>query len=75
MNSIEQAYWKHIASMSGQERVARTLALFDSVTMMIASKIRRTHPDAEGQELNRQIAMQLYRRDPDVQTLLREYDL
>lgn len=58
--------------MSGQERVARTLALFDSVTMMIAGKIRRNHPEIVGRELNRRIAKQLYRSDLAIQVLLDE---
>ncbi len=70
MNSIEQEYWKRVSAMSGQERVARSLSLFGDITTMIAHKIHRTNSGIHGRELNRQIAMQLYRRDQAVQMLL-----
>ncbi len=72
MNVVEQAYRKHVASMSGQERVARSLSLFDSVTTMIAGKIQRTHPGVVSRELTREIARQLYRNDSAIQLLLNE---
>ncbi len=72
MNVVEQAYWKHVASMSGQERVARSLSLFDSVTTMIAGKIQRKQPNVVGYELTREIARQLYRNDSAIQSFLNE---
>ena len=70
MNNIEQEYWKQVAAMSGQERVARSLSLFEDITTMIAHKIHRANSKIQGRELNRLIAMQLYRRDQAIQSLL-----
>ena len=72
MNVVEQEYWKHIVSMSGQERVARSLSLLDSVTTMIAAKIRRDQPNLVGRNLDREIARQLYRNDAAIQLLLED---
>ncbi len=69
-NIVEQGYWKQVASLSGQQRIARSLALFDCVNAMIAYKIRRRQPGITDRHLKREIAKQLYRCDPKIQVLL-----
>ena len=70
MNIVDQAYWKQVASLSGQQRIASSLALFDCVNVMIANKIRRKQPGITDRQLKREIAKQLYRGDPKIQVLL-----
>lgn len=70
MNIIEEKYWSHVMSLSGQERVARSVALLNDIQEMIALKITRTEPHLSARELKRRIAKQLYRSDPTTQRLL-----
>lgn len=70
MNAVEEKYWSHVHSMTGQQRLARSVSLLDDIRKMIAHKITRSQPNLTGRELNRRIAIQLYRNDPITQAML-----
>ena len=70
MNNLETAYRKHMASLDGKGRVARSLSLFADITTMIEKKIQREQPNLMGQPLRREVARHLYRSDRNIQSML-----
>jgi len=70
MNSIEAQYRSHCISLSGQQKIVRTLSLFDEIYSMIKRKTLSQHPALSEKDIRKKIAGILYRTDPKAQSLL-----
>lgn len=70
MDAIEREYRRRIGEWSGQERVARSIALFEEVRAMLQRKILASEPDLDEATVKRRVAECLYRTNPETQRLL-----
>jgi hypothetical protein len=71
MTEIEQEYQRKMHSLTGSERVLRSVALFDDVRRILAHQISQSMPDAKGSKLRIQLAKRLYPNDPLIDNLLK----
>lgn len=70
MSDIDREYYRRIHQLSGQERVAKTLSMFDAVCEMLRTKIIKNNPDLSDRAVKIKIAEQLYSTDTTTQTLI-----
>ena len=70
MSETEREYRKRLGQWSGQQRVARSAALFEEVRDMLRRRIAASDPDLDERAIRRRIAESLYRTDRQTQALL-----
>ena len=71
MNKIERIYREKIAAMTPQERVMRSISLYNQVHEMLRVKILRESPSLSPRELRLRVAQRMYLTDPKTQGLLK----
>jgi hypothetical protein len=69
-NPVDRAYNEYLDSLTGTERVERSIAMLNSVVGMLRHQVRRETPGIGDQELNLRVAGILYLSDPETQRLL-----
>ena len=74
MVSVEKSYRTALGRWSGQERVARSAALFSQLRAMLLLKAQREEPGLSERALMLRVAASLYRRDPETLRLLAMLD-
>jgi hypothetical protein len=70
MTEVEQAYQRKMHSLTGSERVLRSVALFEDVRRILSHQIRQSLPDASARNLRLQLTKRMYANDPRVKSLL-----
>ena len=70
MSETERKYREHYASLSGQEKVARTLSLFEEIYSMLRRRVLSENGDLSEDDVRLKIAEALYRTDSVTQHLL-----
>ena len=70
MDELERFYRERIAQWTGQQRVARSVALLEEVRAMLYRKIELSDPSLDDREIRIRVAESLYRTDPSTQRLL-----
>ncbi len=70
MSRIEKEYRQRLGRWSGQQKVARSAALFGEVREMLRRRIEASEPGLDEREVRRRIAESLYRTDRQAQALL-----
>jgi hypothetical protein len=70
MTTIEEEYQRRMFSLSGGERVRRSVAMFDDVKQILVHKVRRAHPGLSETAILRAVANRMYGRDARAQALL-----
>ena len=72
MSLVEEKYNESLDRMTGQERVQRTLSLFNSICEMLALQISKEFPNLSERETRRKVSERLYLSDDDAQQLLKK---
>lgn len=70
MNLIEQLYTQNLNSMTGMQKVERTLSLFGTICEMLTFQIKKEFPNDTDREIRKRVAKRLYMSDPKIQELL-----
>ena len=71
MSKIEKIYREGIAAMTPQERVMRSLSLYNQVHEMLRVQILKESPDLSPRELRLRVAQRMYLTDSKTQALLK----
>lgn len=71
MTAIERDYQRKMFSLTGEERVCRSVAMFEDVKRVLAHKIRQTQPEITDSALRIALAKRMYWKDAQMQALLR----
>lgn len=74
MTRVEEEYRKAIAGWTGCQRVERSEQLFVEVREMLVRRILARDPQLTSFEVNKRVAEQLYRSDPEALRLLSKLD-
>jgi len=69
--TVENRYRQAMNRLNGPERLARTSALFASGWELVRKRVLARNPNLSPEEIKIEVARIMYRRDPQVQTLLR----
>ena len=70
MSLVDQKYWEFISSLSGKERVQRSISQLSSVINVLEHRIALETPDLSPNETKKRIANLLYLSDPKVLALI-----
>lgn len=71
MTTIEREYRRRMHTLTGSERVHRSVMMFDDVKRVLAHKIQLAQPEIPDSALRLLLAKRMYGNDAQLQFLLR----